>query len=114
MYFKDLLPALQIGKLHRNAAVKTPRSGQCRVKRFGTVCRSQDNDACIALKSIHFCQELIERLFAFVISSDLTVTLFTDRIDLVDEYNTRSFLLCLFEQISHLGSAHSYEHLDKF
>ena len=41
------------------------------------------------------------------------VTFFTDGIDLIDKDDTRCFLICLLEQVTHLRSSHADEHLDK-
>ena len=41
------------------------------------------------------------------------VTFFADGIDLIDKDDTRCFLVCLLEQVTHLCSSHADEHLDE-
>ena len=108
-----LLPALEVGKLNRNAAVKAAWARKRRVKRLGAVCCGKDYYAVIALKAVHFGQKLVQCLLALVVSSELTVTLFADSVDLVDENYAGRFFLRLFEQIAHLACTHTDEHLDK-
>ena len=115
MDLEDLLPALQVRKLHGNAPVKSSRTGQRRVQGFGAVCRRQYDDAVVLLKTVHLREQLVQSLFALVISSDIAaISLLTDGIDLIDKDDTGGFFLCLFKQIPDLGSAHAHEHLHKF
>ena len=60
---------LQIGQLHWNAAIKTARTQQSRVKRLRTVGRRQNNDALGAVKAVHLGQQLIERLLALIVAA---------------------------------------------
>ena len=110
---EDLLPALEVGKLNGNAAVKAAGARERRVERFGAVCCGKDYYAVIALKAIHLGEKLIKRLLALIVSAKLTVTLLADSVDLVDENYTGCFFLCLLEQIAHLARTHADKHLDK-
>ena len=113
MDLEDLLPALEVGKLNGNAAVKAAGARERRVERFGAVCCGKDYYAVIALKAIHLGEKLIKRLLALIVSAKLTVTLLADSVDLVDENYTGCFFLCLLEQIPHLARTHADKHLDK-
>ena len=114
MYLKDCFPSFQIRKFNRNSTVESTRTGKCRIKRFRSVCCRQDDNAVVSFKAIHLSQELVQGLFSFIISSDLSVTLLTDRIDLINKYDTWCFFLCLLEQISDLGGTHTYKHFYEF
>ena len=106
--------ALQVGKLHRDTPVESSGSGQSRIERFGAVCRSQDDDAEILLKAVHLSQQLVQSLLALIIASEGTsVTLFADRVDLVNKNDTGRFFFCLLEEITHLGGTHADKHLHK-
>ena len=105
---------LQIGQLHWNAAIKTARTQQSRVKRLRTVGRRQNNDALGAVKAVHLGQQLVERLLALVVAAHArAVALFADGVDLIDEHDARCFFAGLLEQIAHLGRAHADEHFDE-
>ena len=65
------------------------------------------------VKTIHLCQKLVQRLFPLIVSADLPVTFFTNGIDLINEYDTGSFFLCLLEKVTDFGSTHTYKHLHK-
>ena len=115
MYFKDCFTAFKIRKFHRYTAVKTSRTGQCRVKRFRTVGRCQNDNTIVSSKTIHLCKKLVQSLLTFIIATcHLTVTFLADGIDFVDKYDTRSLFFCLAEKITDFGCAHSDKHLDKF
>ena len=43
-----------------------------------------------------------------------TVSLLTNGIDLINKYDTWCFFICLFEQITDLGSSHADKHFHKF
>ena len=111
---EDILASLEIRQFDRNTTVKPARSGQRRVEGFRTVGRCQDNDAVVALETVHLGQQLVQGLLAFIVAGKLSVTLLADGIDLVDEYNARRLFLRLFEEVTHLGCAHTDEHLDEF
>ena len=114
MNLQDRFPALEIRQFYRHSPVKTSWSGQCRVQGFRTVGCCQDDHTIISLKSIHLSKQLVQSLLPFIISTHLTITFFTDSIDLINEYNTRSLFLCLLKQVTYLGSSHAYKHFHKF
>ena len=115
MYLKDCFTTFKIRKFHRYTTVKTSRTSQCRVKRFRTVGRCQNNDTVIFLKTIHLSKQLVQSLLTFIVSTcHLSVSFLTDSIDLINEYDTRCFFLCLFKEITNLGSTHTNKHFHKF
>lgn len=61
-------PAVQIGKLHRHTPVETAGAQERGIQGFGTVGGGQDEDAVVAGEAVHFCKELVQCLFPFVIS----------------------------------------------
>lgn len=59
-----------------------------------SVCGSEHNDACVALETIHLCEQLVDGLLAFVIAAaHASTSLPSDGINLIDEDNAWS--LCL-------------------
>ena len=114
MYPQDRLTAFEIRKLHRNSSVETARSQEGFIKGLRTVCSRQDHNTLSSVKSIHFCKQLVQGLLALVISAHAaSVTLFTDGIDLIDKDDTRSFLICLLEEVPDLRGTHADEHLNE-
>ena len=89
---------------------------QCGVKGLRTVRCRQDDDTRIALKAIHFREQLVQGLLPFVVSAvaGTCASLLTDCIDLIDEDDAGCLLLGLLEQVTDLGSAHADEHLHEF
>ena len=106
--------SLQVGQFDRDAAVKPAWAQQRGVERFRPVGRGQDHNALRPVKTVHFGQKLVERLFTLVVAAKArAIALFTDGINLVNEYDAGRFLARLLEQVAHLGRAHADEHLDK-
>ncbi len=105
---------LQIGQLHWNAAIKTARTQQSRVKRLWTVGRRQNNDAFGAVKAVHLGQQLVERLLALIVAAHAcAVALFTDGINLVDEHDARCFSPACLNRSRTLAAPMPTEHFDE-
>ena len=58
-------------------------------------------------------QQLVQSLLSFIIASQLVVTAFSDRINLVNKNDTGRHLLCLLEEVPHTGRTHAYIHFYK-
>ena len=113
MYPENLFSAVQVRQFYGNTAVETSGTGQCRVKGFGTVGCRQDHNAGIALKAVHFRQQLVQGLLPLVVSAHTTagITLLADGVDLVNKHDTGSLFLCLLKQVTNLACTHTDKHL---
>ena len=115
MDLQDVLPALQVGELHRHPPVKPAGPGEGGVQGLGPVGGGQNDDAVVALKAVHLGEQLVEGLLPLVIAAvSARVALLADGVDLVDEDDTGRLLLGLLEEVPHLGGTHAHEHLHKF
>ena len=69
------------------------------------------------VKAVHLGEDLVERLFALVVTAaeaaDRAGAGAADRIELVDEDDRRRCFLCLLEQVPHARGADTYEQLDE-
>ena len=74
MDFEDGPTAAQIGTVDGNLPVKTAGTKEGRVEDIRTVRRSNGDDAFIGTETIHFNQQLIQRLFAFIMTASETGT----------------------------------------
>ncbi|MNC31197.1 hypothetical protein D3C75_795110 [compost metagenome] len=103
--------AFDIRTVNRNLTVKTSRTKQRRIKNVCAVGSRDNNNAFIAAKAVHFDEQLVERLLAFVMSAAKSgAALTSDSIDFIDKDNTRCILLRILEQITHTGCADTDEH----
>ncbi len=115
MYLQNGDAAVQVGQLHRNAAVETARAQQRGIQRFGAVGRSQNDHALAPVEAVHLGQQLVQRLLALVVAAHTAVVaLLADGVDLVDKHDARRLFIGLLEQVAHLGRAHADEHLHEF
>src|SRR5438132_2270311 len=117
MDFKDGFTACEVGTIHDDLAIESPSSHQRRVQHLRCVGSSHNDDPLRSIEAVHLGQQLIERLFSFVIAENPSApacTRFSDCIQFIDKDDARSLLLGLFKQISDAGSANADEHLDEF
>ncbi len=104
----------KVRQFYRNTAVKTAGTSQRRIKGFRAVCCCQNNNTIVAFKAVHLSQKLVKCLLTFIISADLTVTLFANGVNLINEDDTWSFFLGLLEEVTYFRCTHTNKHLDKF
>ena len=113
MHSEDGFTALQVGQLHDDAPIETPRPKQRLIQTLRPVGgRENDNTLC-GIEAIHLCEQLIEGLLALVVAYG-TVAALSYGINLIDKDDARCLLRRLTEQVAHLGSTHTHEHLHKF
>ena len=115
MDLQDSLASLEVGQLHRHAAVEAARARERGVEGFGAVRGGENDDAVVALKAVHFGEQLVQGLLAFVVAAVLAAAaLLADGVDLVDEDDAGGLFLGLLEEVTHLACTHADEHFDKF
>ena len=111
---QNLLAAPDIRQADHHLAVETARAQKCGVKHVGPVGRGNHDHARGRLEAVHLDQQLVQRLFAFVVAATQACAALTaDRVDLVDEDDAGRILLGLFEHVAHAGRPHTDEHLDE-
>ena len=114
MHLEDRLSAAHIGPVKDHAPVEAPRPQQSRVQDVGPVGCGDDDYIGVGVKAIHLNEHLIQGLLALVVAAtQACAALAADRIDLVDEDNTRRVAFGLIEQIAHPAGANADEHLDE-
>ena len=107
-------PAANVGDLYVNLTVETAGAQQCGVENIRAVgCRHNDN-AVVLFKAVHLDKQLVERLFALVVTAaQARAALSADRVDFVDENDARHIVFRLVEQVAHTRRADADEHFDK-
>ena len=114
MDFEYLFSSCDVRDADDDLPVETARSEERRIQYIRTVCRRQNDDAGILRESIHLYEELVQRLFSFIMAAaQACASLTSDRVDLIDKNDTRRVLLSLIEQVSDSGCADTDEHLHK-
>ena len=104
----------EIRAIDHDLAIETTGAQQGRVKNVGTVGGSDNDDVGIRIKAIHLDEELVERLFALVMSAtDTTEATSANRVDLVDKDDAGRFLPCLNKKVPDPCSPHADKHLDE-
>src|SRR5688572_25602369 len=111
MDFEDRFTSLHIGTIQRDAAIKTTGAQKRRVENVRTVGRSDDDDICIGIETVHFDQHLVQGLFTLIVrTAEPRAALTSDCIDFIYEDNTRRVTLRLIEQVANAAGAYTHEH----
>ena len=115
MQAQDALAPLEVGQLDRHAPVKPAGTGQRRVKRLRPVRGGQNDNALGGVKAVHLGQQLVQGLLALIVAAEVcpAVTLFADRVDLINKNDAGRFFTRLLKQVAHLACTHADKHLDK-
>ncbi len=114
MHLQHGAAAGQIRCRDRDLAIEAARPQQRRVEDVGPVGRGDQDDARAVTEAVHLDEQLVQRLFAFVVASaEAGSALPPHCVDLVDEDDARAVLLGLFEEVAHAGGADADEHLDE-
>ena len=112
--FQDGFAANEVGRVNDDLAVETAGPQQRAVQDFGPVGGGEENDAGVGLETVHFDEQRVERLLAFVVySANMDAALAPDGVQLVNENDARGVLLGLLEEVAHSRRAHADEHLDE-
>ena len=110
---EDLLPLIEVGQVNVDLSVKAAGTHECLVEDVGTVGSRHDDDSAIGVEAVHLSQQLIEGILPLVVASEAGILSprATDGIDLIDEDDAGTFLLCRAEEISNAAGSHADKHL---
>ena len=112
--FQNAFAAAHVRSRYDDTPIKSAGSKQRRIQNVRTVGRSDQNHAVVRFKAIHLNQQLIQSLFALVVTAAETGAAMTaDRVDLIDEDDAGRILLALLEQVAHARGADADKHLDE-
>ena len=104
-----------VGTIDEDLPVEAPCPQQCRVEDFRPVGRAQQHQSGAGVEAVEFGEELVERLFLFVVSADAVgAACLAQRVDFVDEDDGGRLFSGLFEQIAHACRTDADEHFDEF
>src|SRR5205823_1034617 len=99
---------------NHHTAVKTARAQQRGIEHIRPVGCSNQDDAVVGFEAVHFDEQLVQRLLAFVVSTaEASATMASDRVDFIDEDDARRILLALLKQVANAACAYAHEHLNK-
>ena len=115
MDLQDLHAAFLVGWMDDDLPVESSRSKQSRIEDVWPVGGGQDDDAFMAGKAIHLGQDLIQGLFALVVTAESprTAARAANRVDLIDEDDCWSDLPRLRKQLADPTGPDTDDHLDE-
>jgi hypothetical protein len=112
---KDSQAAVACGQVNGDVAIESSGAEQCGVEHVVPICGSEYDDSFALLETIHFAEDLIESLFAFVVSAANAGSAYaTYGIDFVDEDDAGGGFASSFEEVANAGGSDADKHLDEF
>ena len=115
MHVEDRNAFGQIGEIDVDLTVETSGAQQSLVEHVDTVGRGENDDTGVRAETVHFRQQLVEGIFAFVVAAE-TCSLgagATHGVNFVDKHDRGRFLLGFFEQVANAASSHADKHFDE-
>src|SRR5262249_59712636 len=112
MQTQDLFTAIQVRPIYQNVPVKTTRAEQSRIQNLWSVRSREDTHPLARIETVHLDQQLIERLFTFIVPSHERggTTRLAPPIEFIDEDNTRGLGFGLRKEIAHARRAYPNNH----
>jgi hypothetical protein len=112
--FENLFAAAYVRQANHDLSIETARPEQRRVEHVWSVSGSDNNYAVINLKTIHFDEQLVQRLLTLVMpTAKAGATMAPDSVYFIDKNNAGSLFLCLIEHIANTRGADAHKHLDE-
>ena len=110
---EDGLTLVQTWEIYVDFSVETTCTEQGAVKHIHTVGSCQNDDATIGTETVHLGKQGVEGVFSLIVSAHCRVLAAGTAhcIDLIDEDDARSLLLCLAEEVADARCTHADEHL---
>lgn len=102
--------------MHHDLPIESTGTEERRVEHIGPVCGGQDDDALVPGKAIHLSEDLVERLLAFIMTTERSRSPAgaSNRVDLVDEDDGRRHFARFREQFTHPSGTDTDDHLYEF
>ena len=114
MHFEYLLAAFEVGQPDDDLAVETAGAQQCGVEDVRAVGGGDDDDAFVAFKAVHFNEELVQGLLAFVVpAAKPGATLAANRVNFVDKDDAGRVFFRFFKHVADARSTDTDEHFYK-
>ena len=111
MHFEDFFAALHIGQCHGDLTVEAAWTQERGVEDIRAVCGGNNDDAFLGIETIHFHEELVERLLALVVSTAHAVSaMATHGVDFVNKHQTGCGFFALLEHVANARGADADKH----
>ena len=114
VHLQDTFSPSDVGSWYDNVPIEATRTEQCGIQYVRPVGCGDKNDSLVGLESIHLDQQLVQRLFPFVIAAaEAGAAVTPDCVDFVDKNDARRLLFALNEQIANPRCADADEHFNE-
>ena len=115
MHFENGHTFRQVGQINVDLSVETSGTQQRLVEHIDAVGGGQNNHSGVGAEAVHFGEQLIEGVFAFVVATEAHAfgARTSHGVDFVDEDDGGGFLFGLLEQVTHTTRADTDKHFHK-
>ena len=112
MHLQNGQTAFDVRGVDCDLAIETTGTHQCRVENVGTIGCGNDDDSAIAFEAVHFCEQLVQGLLAFIVSTtDSSASLAANSINLIDKDQARAVLFGTLEEVANAAGTNANKHL---
>ncbi len=102
MDLEDSLSPEDVRTIYHHRPIEASRTQQCRIESLRPIGRGHQDHATVGVKAIHLDEELVERLFAFVVPADHRAgSRLAQRIEFVHEDDARGLRRRRGEEVTH-------------
>ena len=114
MNAQNRLATLQVRAVNDHLTVEATGAQQRRIQDVGTVGCGNQNDVVLDVETIHFDQQLVQRLLPLVMTpAQAGAPATTDRVDLVDEDDRGALCFGLLKEVADSAGADTHKHLNE-
>merc|ERR1719387_3345407 len=106
VYFQDFYSSGLVREVDRHSTVESTRSQESIVQNISSVGGGDDNNPGVPREAVHLREDLVQRLFPFVVGSEATArrALAANGVDLINKNDARRVLLRVGEERADSGS----------
>src|SRR5450631_1435249 len=111
---ENILTATHVRTSHHNTAIKAARTQQGWIQHVGPVSGSNKNHSIVRFKTVHFDEQLVQRLLTLVVpAAETRAAMTSNSVNFVDKDDAGSILLALFEEVANAACAYTHEHFNE-
>ena len=114
MNAQNCFSANEVGIVDGDLTVKSTGTQKRRVKDIGAVGCCHNDNAFVVTETVHFNEQLVERLLSFIVSAaKASASVTADGIDFIDENNTGRALARGFKEVAYTGGTDTNVHFNE-
>src|SRR4029077_8246379 len=114
MNSQNFLASFDVRKVYGDLPIKTSRPKQRRIEDIGPVCRCDNDNPFLCVKSVHLNEQSVQRLLALIVPATESMTTVPSKgIDLINKNNAGCGFFSQLKHVTHDCGANTDNHFYK-